>query len=244
MNRVSLFIFIVFLSSCAGIKLTTNTSSQSAQQILQNTKLNTAQLEWVTANIKGKVDFDGSNLPINANLRLKKDSVIWLSISAIMGLEALRAHITPDSLHLINRLNSTYFVGNINALSSQYNLPFSFFELQDLILASVNPKEKNSYTVDVSPEAYILFSSNNQSVIKLNTNYLPLEVFHSKSDSQYVKTNYLNYAQTDSVWLPKTVTIDLQSSEKTAKATLNYSKATINRPKKLKFSIPSSYVPM
>ncbi|MDB2415595.1 DUF4292 domain-containing protein, partial [bacterium] len=94
------------------------------------------------------------------------------------------------------------------------------------------------------PEAYTLFSSNNQSVIKLNTNYLPLEVFHSKSDSQYVKTNYLNYAQTDSVWLPKTVTIDLQSSEKTAKATLNYSKATINRPKKLKFSIPSSYVPM
>jgi hypothetical protein len=36
----------------------------------------------------------------------------------------------------------------------------------------------------------------------------------------------------------------VQSSEKTAEATLNYSKTTVNRPKKVKFSIPSSYVPM
>ena len=71
-----------------------------------------------------------------------------------------------------------------------------------------------------------------------------MEVFHSRSDSQFVKINYQNFLQTDSIWRPKTVNIDVQSSEKTAEVTLNYSKTTVNRPKKVKFSIPSSYVPM
>ena len=153
-------------------------------------------------------------------------------------------YILLKCIKLINRLNATYFVGGIESLSEEYNLPFSFYELQDLLLAAIHPKENSSYTLDVSPDVYTLFSSSGQSIIKLNTSYLPMEVFHSRSDSQFVKIIYQNYLQTDSIWLPKTVKIDVQSSEKTAEATLNYSKTTVNRPKKVKFSIPSSYVPM
>jgi len=244
MNRLSLFLLILGLAACVSTKRTGKTSTQSAIDVLQNNQTNTQNLEWLSASIKGKADYQGNNIPINAQLRLKKDSVIWMSMSAIMGLEAIRLHITPDSIRLINRLNSSYFLGEIDALSSQYNLPFSFFDLQDIFLATVNSNEKSSYTLDVAPEAYTLFSLTNKSIITLNTTYLPTEVFLSKSDSQYVKINYQDYAQTDSIWLPKTVNIDVQSSEKSAKASLSYSKVAINRPKKLKFSIPSSYVPM
>jgi hypothetical protein len=244
MNRLNLFIVVLLLSSCVGTKWTTNTSSQSASAVLKKAEVNTKDMRWFTTSIKGKADFDNRSLPITAQLRMRKDSVIWMSMSALMGIEAARVHITPDSVKLINRLNATYFVGGIESLSEEYNLPFSFYELQDLLLAAIHPKENSSYTLDVSPDVYTLFSSSGQSIIKLNTSYLPMEVFHSRSDSQFVKINYQNYLQTDSIWLPKTVKIDVQSSEKTAEATLNYSKTTVNRPKKVKFSIPSSYVPM
>ncbi len=244
MNRLSLFIVILFLSSCVGTKWATKTTTQSAKSVLKKAEYNTNDIRWFTTNIKGKADFDKTSVPISAQLRMRKDSVIWMSMSALMGIEAVRVHITPDSVKFINRLNSTYFVGGIESLSVKYNLPLSFYELQDVLLASISPKENSSYTLDVTPEAYTLFSSSNQNVIKLNTSYLPVEVFHSRSDSQFVKINYQNYLQTDSIWLPKSVSIDAQSSEKTAKATLNYSKATVNRPKKVKFSIPSSYAPM
>ena len=244
MNRLNLFIVVLLLSSCVGTKWTTNTRSQLASAVLKKAEVNTKDIRWFTTSIKGKADFANRSLPITAQLRMRKDSVIWMSMSALMGIEAARVHITPDSVKLINRLNTTYFVGGIESLSEEYNLPFSFYELQDVLLAAIRQKENTTYTLDVSPDAYTLFSSSGQSIIKLNTINLPMEVFHSRSDSQFVKINYQNFLQTDSIWLPKTVNIDVQSSEKTAEVTINYSKTTVNRPKKVKFSIPSSYVPM
>jgi len=244
MNRLSLFIVVLLLSSCVGTKLITNSSPQSFSEVLKKAEVNTKDIRWFTASIKGKADFDNRSIPITAQLRMRKDSVIWMSISALMGIEAARVHITPDSVKMINRLNATYFVGGIESLSKEYNLPFSFYELQDVLLAAVRQKENTTYTLDVSSDAYTLFSSSGHSIIKLNTIYLPMEVFHSRSDSQFVKINYQNFLQTDSIWLPKTVNIDVQSSHNTAEATLNYFKTTVNRPKKVKFSIPSSYVPI
>ncbi|MDG1188965.1 MAG: DUF4292 domain-containing protein, partial [Flavobacteriales bacterium] len=149
MNRLNLFIVVLLLSSCVGSKWTTNTSSQSPSAVLKKAEVNTKDTRWFTTSIKGKADFDNRSLPITAQLRMRKDSVIWMSMSALMGIEAARVHITPDSVKLINRLNATYFVGGIESLSEEYNLPFSFYELQDLLLAAIHPKENSSYTLDV-----------------------------------------------------------------------------------------------
>lgn len=246
MNKLSiLFVILLFFSACVSTKWSGKTMTKSTLDVLNSANLNTEKIEWVSSSIKGQANLNGNNLPVTAQLRIRKDSVIWMSVSALMGIEAIRAYITPDSIQLINRLNSTYFVGNIEALSTQYNLPFTFIELQDVLLAGINQNAYTSHSLDITPDTYTLLSPNNtQSVLRLNSNYLPTEVFHSISDTQFVKINYENYMQTDSVWLPKTVKIDVQSSEKSASATINYSKQTVNRPKKLKFSIPSSYVPM
>ena len=74
-----------------------------------------AQLDWFTAQLKGKAQFNGNQYPINAQLRMRKDSVIWISASAFLGIEAARLLLTPDSFKMINRLNSTYISSDISS---------------------------------------------------------------------------------------------------------------------------------
>jgi hypothetical protein len=50
---------------------------------------------------------DGKNYDVNATMRMYKDSAIWLSANAVLGIEAMRVLITKDSVKLLNKLDKT-----------------------------------------------------------------------------------------------------------------------------------------
>src|ERR1700676_4128871 len=54
------------------------------------------------------LDFSGNSNDVTLNIRIKRDQKIWVSITAIAGIEVARALITPDSILIINRLQSLY----------------------------------------------------------------------------------------------------------------------------------------
>src|SRR6266513_1723375 len=61
-------------------------------------------------------DGDGKKYNVTAHVRMYKDSVIWISITAILGIEGLRAYITKDSVHLLNKQDKTYSVRVVSYL--------------------------------------------------------------------------------------------------------------------------------
>ena len=61
-----------------------------------------------TFSAKLKVHYessDGKDYEFNAFVRLQKDKIIWISINALLGFEAFRAVITPDSVKVLNKLD-------------------------------------------------------------------------------------------------------------------------------------------
>ena len=69
-------------------------------------KLNAAFINFNTFSAKINVDYqgtDGKKYDVNANLRMYKDSAIWISITAILGIEGLRAYISKDSVKILNK---------------------------------------------------------------------------------------------------------------------------------------------
>ena len=69
-------------------------------------KMQAATIDFTTFSAKINVDYqgtDGKKYDVNANLRMYKDSVIWISITAIFGIEGLRAYITKDSVKILNK---------------------------------------------------------------------------------------------------------------------------------------------
>jgi len=247
MNKTVLGIILLFsFSACVSNKTLLNTSSNSVKEILKKSQEKAVQLDWFTAQLKGKAQLNDNQYPINAQLRMRKDSVIWISVSAILGLEAMRVHLTPDSLKLINRLNSSYFIGEISALSNQYNIPLTFDEIQNALLGGHSFTLKHQFKLKSSDGNYVLLADkdNLSYVFQLSENYLTQEIISRKSDSAFVRLAYPNFVEVNTQWLPQNIELEAVTNKKNLNASFTYSKMLINRPKKIKFSIPSSYAPM
>src|SRR5262245_43853516 len=68
------------------------------------THIDASYIDFNTFSAKIKVDYrggDGKSNDFNAFLRMKKDSVIWVSINAALGIEAFRIMITRDSVKVL-----------------------------------------------------------------------------------------------------------------------------------------------
>lgn len=89
----------------------------------------------------GKIDMDyedgnGNKYNVNAHVRMYKDSVIWMSVTAILGIEGLRVYITPDSVKLLDKQNKIYKPRSIAFLRELTALPLDLAALQDLLIGN------------------------------------------------------------------------------------------------------------
>lgn len=96
--------------------------------------------EWLTANLSIQAEGNGMTYnDLSGQLRMRKDSIVWLNVTATMGVEVLRAKISNDSIWILNRLEKTYLAEHVDSLDQQIGplfglrLPFVQFVLLDNI---------------------------------------------------------------------------------------------------------------
>jgi Domain of unknown function (DUF4292) len=102
-------------------------------------KVQNNRIDFKTFSAKVKVDFeggDGKKADFNAFLRLKKDSVLWISINAALGIEAFRVLITPDSVKVLNKIDKVIQLRSVEYLQEVAKIPLTFYELQDLLVGN------------------------------------------------------------------------------------------------------------
>src|SRR5471030_172022 len=71
-------------------------------------RANQSNFTTFSGKARTKLAFSGSSNEATLNIRIKRDRKIWISVTAIAGIEVARALITPDSILLINRLQGMY----------------------------------------------------------------------------------------------------------------------------------------
>src|SRR5688572_15068367 len=63
-------------------------------------------IDFTSFSAKIEVDYEdaeGKKYDVTAHVRMLKDSVIWISVRAILGIEGLRAYITRDSVKMLDK---------------------------------------------------------------------------------------------------------------------------------------------
>lgn len=91
--------------------------------------------EWLTANMA--VQAEGNGMAFNdlsGQVRMRKDSIVWLNLTATMGVEVLRAKISNDSIWILNRLEKSYLAEPLDTVSAQLGIPLSLPLVQTLLL--------------------------------------------------------------------------------------------------------------
>ena len=111
-------------------------AAQAGGRTLQ--ELDARAPEWTTMGIRmeSTASAMGRSGSFSPNVRVARDSVIWMSISPALGVEAARVLLTPDSVQVLSKLPGARFVfqGDYDVLEDALQSPVSFGMVQDLIL--------------------------------------------------------------------------------------------------------------
>lgn len=249
MNRLWIIAISLLFFACGSNKevVTKSLEKRSAKNILKKVEQNQLDYDWFTAKLNGKVEMNGADTPIAANLRIRKDSVIWISVSALLGIEVARIQITPDSLKLMNRINKTYWVADFAEADQLLGVSVNYKQLESALVGQISLGNQKLKSI-ISEGKYLLFNKskkeNPQSKLWIDNRFLVNTFLLKDEIEQSFTIRYLDYEKHAQRWVPRKVNLVLANTEKQTEANFTYSKVGINIPKKVKFNIPDSYVPM
>lgn len=91
--------------------------------------------EWLTSkvdiNVEGNcMTFDD----LSGQLRMRRDSLLWLSVTAPMGVEVARVKISTDSVWIINRMEKNYLAEPLDSVAQHFGIPVSLPWIETLLL--------------------------------------------------------------------------------------------------------------
>lgn len=118
-------------------------SNAYKQLIIDNLEKNKINFDYFLGKIK--VDYEDSKQDQNFNVfvRIKKDSVIWLSVTGDLNIEGFRILVKPDTVIVMNKLKKTVSYKSVEYLKELIKLPVDFYTLQDLLVGNPVFFEKN-----------------------------------------------------------------------------------------------------
>ena len=233
-------------------------SSDSSDSLIAAVKSSDLVSRWFSARVNVESTVDKETRSFNANLRICKDSAIWMSISPGLGIEVARVLIDQDSVRFINRLNSTYFKGGFDYLNKLLQVDVNFKMIQAVLLGNVylhygvdkyiqdrenaelvlstlkfrKIKRENELEVPQILTQEIWYSPAQQKITKMEMqDYRPIRKFNVR---------YNAFETVEGISLPVKINIEA-SANKELKIVLDYSKIGLNKELNLPFNIPDGY---
>ena len=139
MNKSLLYLlFIIVFSSCSTKKKTVTATlpKTNARTIIDKVHAANKIPDWLW--LKGEIRLykQEQSVNLNLNIKVRKDSVIWASVSAPFGIELFRTMLTKDSVYYLNRTNKTYFIKPISHIQEILKTTISFNTIQQMITAT------------------------------------------------------------------------------------------------------------
>lgn len=116
---------------------------------------------------------DGVKKSFKGAIKIQKDSLIWISITApVGGLEVARLMITQDSVKMIDRMKKKYFIDDYDFFREKLNVDLNFKSLQAILTNSVfqatnGEKEKSfirSFNGRIIDNMYVFTSEKSRKV--------------------------------------------------------------------------------
>ena len=102
-------------------------------------KLDIKNLDFDGLTLRTKLRYNSGteNLKATANVRIKKDSLIWFSLTPGLGIEAARGLITKDSIILVDKVHKEYTVLQFSDLTKKFNFNMDYHLIESVLLGNM-----------------------------------------------------------------------------------------------------------
>lgn len=131
---LTLLLGVLILAGCKKDVVPSN-ASVSKEEVGTLT-VNNISFNYLTA--RGQLELEDKNETTSSgySLRMKKDSIIWVSVLPGLGIEAARFKITQDSVYFMNRIHKEYVATDFTFLSDRFQVDINFDVLQAIFLGN------------------------------------------------------------------------------------------------------------
>lgn len=184
--------------------------------------------------------FNGKAMAVKGAMKIKKDSIISISIQPVLGFEAARMEISPDSVIVIDKINKQYSADSFSFLAKKIGIPINFYNLQAVllnqlfVLGDVLPKD-SIYTHFVEqpfPDGKSLVfnkgdGSTHYFVISPMNRITLTKLYHAPSNSDF-SCEYSSFKQEVNVLYPSSLKIMASSGRRYGNILLEITKADFN----------------
>ena len=186
----------------------------------------------------------------NANIRIKKDSVIWFSVSPSIGIEATRVMITKDTAIVINRMDKEYYIFNFDEISRYFDFKIDYDLIQSIILGNL-ARPIDESTKIAKENNYVLIKQKSgpldlQSYVLADNKKIETVLINERATSNFLTLKYDEFKETGGYLFPNVCQVNLTYKAKkgpvVTSINLEHRRAEISdKPLKFPFNIPDKY---
>ncbi len=241
------FLGILFFNACRGKKIrkksVTKTPIEGAKPILPEIKSVLKNIyEFDYLSYKAKCDYKDPNMDqsFTMNIRMKRDSILWISITAV-GFEVARAKLDSDSVKVISRLEKKYYTYGYDYIKKLSGTTLTLMQIQNLLTANLiylpenytSTAEKNKFK---TTEGYI------ENTVSIDDKSKILEqLLQHLVEQSNANVLYSNYKKTDKQQFPGKVDISVITPKHNISLLMENSNINSNIIDAFPFEISSKY---
>jgi outer membrane lipoprotein-sorting protein len=234
---------------------------EGADYLFTKLKENELKYDGLSAKFSAEYENKGQTNSFNGQLRIRRDSLIWLSFSPALGIEVIRIAISQDSVKFINRMNNTFFAGDYNYVNRFLNTNIDYDILQSFLTGndlSFYENGKFKATVDkgiyqlstaerMKLKKFIRNSTENLRVLIQNIWISPetfkivqAEVKEIRKPNIKLTADYQSFELIGTQAFPRRMLFDV-SAEKNIHVDVSFSRVTLNTALLFPFKVPPNY---
>jgi hypothetical protein len=233
---------ILLLSGCKKDVIPSDASATT--ETIGRVSIQNIDFNYLTARGQLKLEDKGETTTSGYALRVKKDSVIWVSVLPGLGIEAARLKITQDSVFIMNRIHKEYTATDFGFLSKRFKVDMNYDVLQAILLGNyqsqgrekVMDSDKIQHIQQLRPNLLFDFfiARDNQKLQQLNV----VDQFTGNT----VTVRYNNFQAVGQVAFAHEMAAQVIQTGMESTFVLNHNKVTTtNEVISFPFAVPSDY---
>ena len=203
--------------------------------------------DFKTLNIRANAKYvdEKQSQSINAEIRIKKDEIIWINIK-FLGIPMAKAMITPTKVSYYEKINNTYFEGDFSMLSNWLGTDLDFSKVQNLFLGkAIDDLTKGKWVSEINEKLYKLSKPSDSDISKEfyfeAANYLlKKETISQTSQNRTLEIQYPSHKSVEKMFLPNEINIKA-SQKNNVSIDIEYKSTTFNENLSYSYSIPNDY---
>ena len=213
------------------------------------------QYQTLSARMQFQIAFSsGTETSSRAQLKIRKNDRLQVSVQPLLGIEAFRIELTPDSLKVVDRINGRFLIDAIDHMTGDTDIDFNFYNLQALFTnqlflpGEINLSQnllqlfrweqtKTGYLLRTEDRTGLQYAFTADSNEKLSATQIK-----DTSSHYLLNCNYENFRPVNQQLFPMNINIRLHTENNVQNfLSLNFSRVEVDVPLEMNFPVPANY---